>query len=145
MQFWFIAMACGCLQVLQAMTNGAAAKAGLGAVLVSAMSATVTALSLFLVAFVIFRLPLPEAGLLRAQGWKAVAGGMMGAFNLAGLTLLAPRLGPSQTFIFYFFAIALTSALIDSFGLLGTEASPLGARQLVGILLAGVGLVLARS
>jgi uncharacterized membrane protein YdcZ (DUF606 family) len=37
------------------------------------------------------------------------------------------------------------SALIDSFGLLGTEAKPLQTQQLVGVLLAGVGLVLARA
>ena len=41
--------------------------------------------------------------------------------------------------------IAVTSTLIDGFGLLGTEARPLEARQLLGVLLAGAGLVLARS
>ena len=66
---------------------------------------------------------------------KVVAGGMMGAFIVAGLAFVAPRLGPTQTFILYFFAIAAVSALIDSFGLLGTEAKPLQARQLVGVLL----------
>ena len=37
MQFWLIAMACGCFQVLQAMTNGAAARAGIGAIWVGAI------------------------------------------------------------------------------------------------------------
>jgi hypothetical protein len=68
-----------------------------------------------------------------------------GAFIVTGLAFVAPRLGPTQTFILYFSVIAVTSALIDGFGLLGTEARPLEARQLVGVLLAGVGLVLARS
>jgi uncharacterized membrane protein YdcZ (DUF606 family) len=45
----------------------------------------------------------------------------------------------------YFFVIVVASVLIDSFGLLGTEAKPLQARQLLGVLLAGLGLVLARS
>jgi transporter family-2 protein len=80
-----------------------------------------------------------------AQAMKVVAGGMMGAFIVAGLAFVAPKLGPTQTFILYFFVIAVASALIDSFGLMGTEAKPLQARQLVGVLLAGVGLVLARS
>ena len=99
--FWLIAMACGCFQALQAMSNGSAVRSGIGA--------------------------------------------MMGAFIVAGLAFVAPKLGPTQTFILYFFVIAVMSALIDSFGLLGTEAKPLQARQLVGVLLAGVGLVLARS
>ena len=145
MQFWLIAMACGFFQVLQAMTNGAAARSGIGAIWVGAMSATVSALTLVIVALAIYRLPLPAAGLLQAQGLKAVAGGMMGAFILAGLTFVAPRLGPTQTFILYFFVLAATSALIDGLGLMGTEAKPLEARQLVGVFLAVLGLALARS
>ena len=145
MQFWLIAMACGCFQVLQAMTNGAAARSGIGAIWVGVMSATVSALTLIVVALVIYRFPLPEAELLEAQGLKVVAGGMMGACILAGLTLVAPRLGPTQTFILYFFVITATSVLIDSLGLFGTEAKPLEARQLIGLLFAGLGLVLVRS
>jgi uncharacterized membrane protein YdcZ (DUF606 family) len=56
-----------------------------------------------------------------------------------------PGSAPTQTFLVYFFVVAVTSALIDGFGLLGTEALPLQPRQLVGVALAGVGLVLARS
>ena len=138
-------MACGFSQALQAMSNGSAVRSGVGALWVGAMSATISALSLVLVAVVIYRLPLPDTSVITAQGLKVVFGGMMGAFIVTGLAFVAPRLGPTQTFILYFFVIAVTSALIDSFGLLGTEARPLEARQLVGVLLAGVGLVLARS
>jgi bacterial/archaeal transporter family-2 protein len=143
--FWLVAMACGCFQALQAMSNGSAVQAGVGAIWVGAMSATISMLTLALTAIVIYRLPLPDASLLMIQGWKVVVGGMMGAFIVAGLAFVAPRLGPTQTFILYFFVIAVVSALIDGFGLLGTEARPLQARQLVGVLLAGVGLLLARS
>ena len=143
--FWLIAMACGLFQALQAMSNGSAVRSGVGALWVGAMSATISALSLVLVAVVIYRLPLPDTSLITAQGLKVVAGGMMGAFIVTGLAFVAPRLGPTQTFILYFFVIAAVSALIDGFGLLGTEAKPLQARQLVGVLLAGLGLVLARS
>ena len=145
MNFWLIAMACGCFQVLQAMSNGSAVRSGVGPLWVGAMSATISALMLVLVAVAIYRLPLPSTSLITAQGMKVVAGGMMGAFIVAGLAFVAPKLGPTQTFILYFFVIAVMSALIDSFGLLGTEAKPLEARQLVGVLLAGVGLALARS
>ena len=145
MQFWLIAMACGAAQVLQAMTNGSAAKAGLGAIWVGAISATVSVAALSLTALLFFRLPFPHAGVLSTQGPKVVLGGLLGAFNLAGLTLVAPRLGPTQTFLAYFVVILVTSALIDSLGLLGTDAKPLAAHQNVGILLAGLGLLVARS
>lgn len=143
--FWVVAMACGCFQVVQAMSNGAAVKSGIGALWVGAMSATISTLTLVLVAVAVYRMPLPDTGLVMAQGMKVVAGGLMGAFIVAGLAFVAPRLGPTQTFLLYFFVVAATSALIDGFGLLGTEAKPLQARQLAGVLLAGVGLVLARS
>lgn len=145
MQFWFVAMACGLCQVIQAMTNGSAARSGLGAVWVGFMSATVSSLSLALVAVALHRLPLPAADLVRSQGLKVVAGGMMGAFIVAGLAFVTPRLGPTRTFMLYFLVIAAASTLIDSFGLLGTEARPLAARQLAGVALAAVGLALARS
>jgi bacterial/archaeal transporter family-2 protein len=145
MQFWLIAMACGLCQVLQAMSNGSAARAGVGAIWVGVMSATVSALTLVLTAVAVYRLPPPDSALLSAHGLKVVAGGMMGAVIVAGLAFVAPRLGPTQTFLLYFFVIAVGSALIDSFGLLGTQATPLGVRQLLGLLLAGLGLALARS
>lgn len=138
-------MACGCFQALQAMSNGSAVRSGVGALWVGAMSATISALTLVLVAVAIYRLPLPDTSLITAQGMKVFAGGIMGAFIVTGLAFVAPKLGPTQTFILYFFVIVVVSALIDSFGLLGTEAKPLQARQLVGVLLAGVGLVLAHS
>ncbi len=142
---WFVAMACGCFQVVQAMSNGSAVRSGIGPIWVGAMSATISTLTLFVVAVVIYRLPLPDKSLVMAQGMKVVAGGMMGAFIVAGLAFVAPRLGPTQTFLLYFFVVAATSALIDGFGLMGTDARALEPRQLVGVLLAGVGLVLART
>jgi uncharacterized membrane protein YdcZ (DUF606 family) len=145
MHFWLIAMVCGFFLVLQAMTNGAAARSGIGAIWVAAMSAAVSTTTLALAAVPILRLPVPDADLLVGQGMKVVAGGMMGAFIVAGLTLVTPRLGPTQTFVVYFVVIAAASVLIDSLGLLGTEAKPPGARQLVGVMLAGLGLALARS
>jgi bacterial/archaeal transporter family-2 protein len=143
--FWLIAMACGCFQARQAMPNGSAVRSGISAIWVGATSAAISALTLVLVAVAIYRLPPPDTSLVMAQGMKVVAGGMMGAFIVAGVAFIAPRLAPTQTFILYFVAIAAVSALIDSFGLLGTEAKPLQARQMVGVLLAGVGLALARS
>ena len=142
---WFVAMACGCCQVIQAMSNGSAVRSGIGPIWVGAMSATVSMLTLLLVAAAIYRLPLPDTGLVMAHGMKTVLGGVMGAVIVAGLAFVAPRLGPTQTFLLYFFVVAASSALIDAFGLLGTEARPLEPRQLAGVLIAGVGLILARA
>jgi bacterial/archaeal transporter family-2 protein len=138
-------MACGCLQVVQAMSNGSAVRSGIGPVWVGAISTTISASTLVLVAVALYRLPLPATSLLMAQGWKIVVGGLCGAFLVAALAFVAPKIGPTQTFLLYFVVIAVSSTMIDGFGLLGTEARPLEPRQLVGVLIAGVGLVLARS
>jgi hypothetical protein len=79
--FWLIAMACGFFQTLQAMSNRSAVRSGVGALWVGAMSATISALSLVLVAVVIYRLPLPDTSLITAQGLKVVFGGMMGRLS----------------------------------------------------------------
>src|SRR5579863_7888594 len=125
MTFWIVAMACGLIQVLQAMTNGSAVKSGIDAVWVGAISTVASMVTLMVAAFVIFRLPLPDAGLVMAHGWKAILGGMMGAFIVTGIAFVAPKLGPTQTFIVYFLVIAVFSAFSYAFGLLGTEAKPL--------------------
>ncbi len=144
MQFWLMAVACGLAQALQAMANGSAARAGFGAIWTGAMSATVSMASLLVMALIVYRLAPPDGALFIAQGWKPLFGGIMGAIIVAGLAFVAPKLGPTQTFILYFFAIAVTSVLIDSFGLMGTQARPPNVRQLVGVAMAGLGLVLAR-
>ena len=123
LNFWLIAMACGCFQVLQAMSNGSAMRSGVQAIWVGAISASISTLILVLIAAVIYRLPFPDTGLVMAQGMKIVAGGTFGAFIVVGLAFVAPRLGPTQTFLVYFFVVAVTSTLIDGFGLLGTRQS----------------------
>ncbi len=138
-------MACGLIQVLQAMTNGSAVKSGIDVMWVGAMSTVASTVTLIVAVFVILRLPFPDAGLVMAHGWKTILGGLMGAFIVTGLAFVAPRLGPTRTFLVYFLVVAVVSALIDSYGLLGTEAKPLRLTQLLGVALACVGLMLARS
>jgi uncharacterized membrane protein YdcZ (DUF606 family) len=95
-------MACGCFQVVQAMSNGSAVRSGIGPIWVGALSATVSTLTLLLVAVVIYRLPLPDKSLVMAHGMKVVAGGMMGAFIVAGLAFV-PQAGADANFPSLFF------------------------------------------
>ena len=83
-------MACGCFQVLQAMSNGSAIRSGVQAIWVGAISASISTLILLLIAAVIYRLPFPDTGLALAQGMKIVAGGTLGAFIVVGLAFVAP-------------------------------------------------------
>src|SRR3984957_21028874 len=111
----------GGFRAVRAMSNGSAMRWGVQGIWVGAISASISTLILLLIAAVIYRLPFPDPGLVLAQGMKIVAGGTFGAFIVVGLAFVAPRLGPTQTFLVYFFCISVTSTLIDGFGLLRTE------------------------
>ena len=142
LQLLLIAMICGACQVMQALTNGSAAQAGLGAIWVGAISASVSALSLALLALLVQ--PAPAWGLVESQGWKALLGGVMGAVILSGLTFATPKLGPTQTFLFFFGVIVAVSLLVERFGLFGLESRDLRPQQFLGVGLAAAGLLLAR-
>ena len=119
-------MACGCFQVLQAMSNGSAMRSGIGAIWVGAISATISTL--------ISRLDccgdLPPS----VSGYEPCHGSGNESRRWRhdrGVYRCGPRLRRPQArsdpnlSSLYFFVIAVTSALIDGFGLLGTEAKPL--------------------
>lgn len=144
LQLLLIAMVCGAFQVLQALTNGNAAQAGLGAIWVGAISASASALSLALVALFVQPGPAPAWSLFESQGLKVLLGGVMGAVIVSGLTFVTPKLGPTQTFLFYFGMIVAVSLIVDRFGLFGMQSLALRPQQLVGVGLAALGLLLAR-
>ena len=121
------------------MSNGSAVRSGMGAIWVGALSASISALTLVLVAVAIYRLPPSRYKSCHGpRDEEIVVGGLMGAFLVAALALRRPQ-ARSDPDILYFLVIAVVSALIDSFGLLGTEAKPLRTQQLIGVALAGVG------
>ena len=144
LQLLLIAMVCGAFQVMQAMTNGNAAQAGLGTIWVGAISASASMLSLALFALFVQQAPLPAWSLVESLGPKALLGGVMGAIILSGLTFVTPKLGPTQTFLFYFGVIVAVSLLVERFGLFGLQSRDLRPQQLVGVALAAAGLLLAR-
>ena len=145
LQLVFIALVCGVCQAFQAATNGTAARNGLGVFWTGTFSATVSALLLATGALIVLRTPFPSAELLAAQGYKAALGGALGAMIVGGLTFAAPRLGATQTFILYFAAIVAASLAIDALGLVGMEARALRPKEILGLVLAAAGVLLARS
>jgi bacterial/archaeal transporter family-2 protein len=144
LQLLLIAMVCGAFQVTQALINGSAAQAGLGTIWAAAISASMSALSLALFALLVQQAPAPTSSLVESQGPKALLGGVMGAVILSGLTFVTPKLGPTQTFLFYFGVIVAVSLLVERFGLFGLQSRDLRPQQIVGVGLAAAGLLLAR-
>jgi transporter family-2 protein len=139
-----IALACGCLQPLQAVVNGRAALAGVGALWTGVISAGTSMLTLALLSSLLLRKSPPAGELLASQGPTIVVGGMMGAFLVSGMMFVAPRLGPTQTFLLYFGAVTLTSIGIDQFGLLGQPVRPIRLADFAGAVLVIAGIAITR-
>lgn len=79
----------------------------------------------------------------QAPPWM-FAGGLIVAFYVLSVSVLAPRFGVGNTIMFAVAAQICTSAVIDQFGLLGAIQKPLGAIRLAGLGLLIVGLTLTQ-
>ena len=71
-------------------------------------------------------------------------GGLIVAFYVLSVSVLAPRFGVGNTILFAVAAQIVTSTLIDHFGLLGMAARPVSALRLVGVAILVCGLVLTQ-
>jgi len=111
----------------------------------------VAALISFLVGTVILgafalmlRLPLPALSSVRATPWWVfLGGGIMGAFFVSSVVVLAPRLGAAVTLTFAIAGQVILSMVIDHYGLLGLPETPISLSRAVGaaLLLAGIALI----
>ncbi len=126
----------------------AALNAGLGTRLGSAPAAAVCALSVALTCAVVTCL---AAGAVpRNVSWSEIAphfflGGVFMAFYLLSITYIAPRFGVGNAIFFVLLGQIVSAACIDHFGLLGAEASRIGLRRALGLMLMALGIFLARK
>ncbi|MGH1538784.1 MAG: DMT family transporter [Arenicella sp.] len=71
-------------------------------------------------------------------------GGMFVAFYVLSITWLVPRFGVGNSIFLVLLGQILSASLIDHFGLFNTQATPLSAARLLGIVLMIIGLFLSR-
>jgi transporter family-2 protein len=86
-----------------------------------------------------------DAGRLGALGggpWWAYLGGAFGAVFVFATLVASPRLGVTTTFVAVIVGQVALAALIDRFGWLGVEATPLSWERVVALALMCVSLVL---
>jgi transporter family-2 protein len=88
------------------------------------------------------RAPLPFA-LARAPAW-AWTGGLLGAFYVTAVVILAPRLGVAATLALSIAGQMVGALLVDHYGLLGLAVRPVTAQRVVGAVLLVVAVVLVR-
>ncbi len=72
------------------------------------------------------------------------SGGLIVAFYVLSVTLLAPRFGIGNTILFVMVAQIFTSAALDHFGLFGTTVRPVNGLRAMGLVILLTGLVVTQ-
>ena len=109
----------------------------------SAISFTVGALALLIVALVAGRGSF--RGLVDARGWE-LTGGFLGAFFVTLTIFIVPRIGTAAAMAATIAAQLTTGILLDHYGLFGFKTIPLDSKRAIGacLLLAGASLIFRR-
>ncbi len=140
--FFFLMFLGGIAVAVQPSINGRLAQK-IGTLESSAISFTVGALALLLVALVAGRGSFK--GLVDARGWE-LTGGFLGAFFVTLTIIIVPRIGTAATMAATIAAQLTTGILLDHYGLFGFKSVPLDSKRAVGVclLLAGAALIFRR-
>ena len=67
--------------------------------------------------------------------WWMWLGGLMGAFIITSIILIAPKIGPTQLFGLIIASQLIFSVIVDHYGWLGFQIQPINIKKVVGILL----------
>jgi bacterial/archaeal transporter family-2 protein len=76
--------------------------------------------------------------------WWVWLGGLLGAFYVAGSTIVAPKLGAVTLLAVILAGQASASVLIDQFGWVGFNVHPISLGRLAGVVLLAAGVALVR-
>lgn len=71
--------------------------------------------------------------------------GILGAFYVAAVILLAPKLGTALTFVLIVAGQMAVSVVVDHYGLLGFQVKQINWQRLVGVAFLVVGVLLIRK
>ncbi|MEM7500395.1 MAG: DMT family transporter [Pseudomonadota bacterium] len=125
----------------------AALNAGLGARLGNpAQAATLLfGLALAVSLIVLWLQPRPVSTELGTVPLRYFLGGILIAFYVMVITPIAPKIGVGNAVVFVLFGQLLASTLIDHFGWLSAPQSSFSAARCMGLVLIGLGAMLARG
>jgi bacterial/archaeal transporter family-2 protein len=82
---------------------------------------------------------------LKDAPWWAFLGGILGAFYVATVVVILPRLGMALTFSLIVAGQITLSVILDHFGLLGNPVRQLSIGRFIGLVLLVVAVVLIRK
>ncbi len=138
--FW--ALAAGSAIVIQSGANTQLRNA-VGSPSVASLISFVVGSLILLVYAIALRAPVPGTEVLRSPFW-IWAGGLLGAFFVISVILLAPKLGATLLFTLVVGGQLVASIIVDQFGLLGYAQHPLHLGRVIGIALVLAGAFIVR-
>jgi transporter family-2 protein len=95
-----------------------------------------------LAAVIVLRMPVPLAAAWAHSAWWQWSGGLIGAVYIAGVVVLAPRLGAGTLIAAVVGGQMVASLLLDHFGLVGFPQHPVSVTRALGAALVVLGVVL---
>ena len=143
--FFFIAILAGVLLPLQAGLNTELGRAVDSPVYAALLSFVVGTLGLLVYCVVARDVQLANIREGFQLPWVYWTGGLMGAFYVAAIIILAPKLGVALTFGLTVAAQMIFSVVVDHYGWLGVPVHPINWIRTLGVLLIVVGVVLIRT
>jgi transporter family-2 protein len=127
-----LALTAGAFLPIQSAINAQFAERGATVLWVGVISCVVTAVSLAVAAYFIWRLPPPSVGVLTSVPLWLWTGGILGTVIMVGLIAVAPRIGAALMFVCFVAGIMLCSLALDHFGVLGLPQQSMTFGRAVG-------------
>jgi transporter family-2 protein len=112
-------------------------------ILAAAISFAVGTVGLAVYAFIL-RVPWPKGQSASSYPWWIWTGGLVGAFFVASIIVLAPRLGAASMVALVVAGQMLASLVLDHYGLLGYPVHPINGFRMLGMMMLVGGVVLIR-
>lgn len=142
--FIILAILAGAMMPTQAAVNNRLAISVDSPILSAFISFIVGTIALFLY---ILATGIPLGNLASAKNAPAVAwtGGLLGAFFVAAVVTLVPRLGVALTFSLIIAGQMLITLVIDHFGFLGVPVKEINLLRLLGVTFITIGVILIRK
>ncbi|HEX8287764.1 MAG TPA: DMT family transporter [Pyrinomonadaceae bacterium] len=142
--FVFLAVLAGMAMPTQAVINSKLAASVDSPVLAAFISFAVGTLALF-VYILLTGVPLNNLALARNAPLIAWIGGFLGAFFVAVMATIVPRIGVALSFSLAIAGQMFITLLIDHFGWLGVPEKPINLTRVLGAALITIGVVLIRK
>jgi bacterial/archaeal transporter family-2 protein len=142
--FYILAFLCGAIYPIQGSFNGKLLS-HVGSPIITAIISFLAGLAGLVILGFVNKVHWQQLLLVKNAPWYAWTGGLLGAFYVATVVIVLPRLGTVLTFSLIVAGQLVLSIIMDHFGLLGNTVRELSLGRLAGIVLLVIGIVLIRK